>query len=135
MPALGPFDVVVLFRVMVCFDQDTKRAVVQRMLTPPHPGGHLFVGHSESLNKISEAVVVVEWLREAWPDVLLLDAELPRMDGTSFLRKFMAERPTPVIIFSTLKSSPLPWLRGWTRCARSMFAKPSTRTACCPARP
>jgi two-component system chemotaxis response regulator CheB len=37
-----------------------------------------------------------------WPDVIVLDIEMPRMDGLTFLNKIMAERPTPVVICSTL---------------------------------
>ncbi|MCX7273231.1 MAG: chemotaxis response regulator protein-glutamate methylesterase [Burkholderiales bacterium] len=37
-----------------------------------------------------------------WPDVIVLDVEMPRMDGITFLRQLMAERPTPVVICSTL---------------------------------
>ncbi|MCJ8318211.1 MAG: chemotaxis response regulator protein-glutamate methylesterase [Colwellia sp.] len=37
-----------------------------------------------------------------WPDVIILDIEMPRMDGITFLKKIMAERPTPVIICSSL---------------------------------
>ena len=40
--------------------------------------------------------------REGWPDVLILDVEMPRMDGITFLRKVMQEHPLPVIICSTL---------------------------------
>ena len=40
-----------------------------------------------------------------WPDVIVLDVEMPRMDGITFLKKIMAERPTPVVICSTLTSS------------------------------
>jgi two-component system chemotaxis response regulator CheB len=35
------------------------------------------------------------------PDVVVLDLEMPRMDGFTFLRKLMAEQPpTPVVICS-----------------------------------
>ena len=36
------------------------------------------------------------------PDVMTLDIEMPRMDGLTFLRKLMAQRPMPVIIVSSL---------------------------------
>jgi two-component system chemotaxis response regulator CheB len=36
------------------------------------------------------------------PDVVTLDLEMPRMDGLSFLRKFMAVLPTPTIVLSSL---------------------------------
>src|SRR4051812_36050135 len=36
------------------------------------------------------------------PDVLTLDIEMPRMDGLTFLKIIMEERPIPVIIISSL---------------------------------
>ena len=36
------------------------------------------------------------------PDVLTLDIEMPRMDGLTFLRILMDQRPMPVIIMSSL---------------------------------
>jgi len=36
------------------------------------------------------------------PDVVLLDIEMPRMDGLTFLRKIMKYRPTPTIIVSSV---------------------------------
>ena len=44
------FDVILLRNVMIYFDATTRAGLVgrlQRMLTP---GGHLLVGHAESLN-------------------------------------------------------------------------------------
>jgi chemotaxis protein methyltransferase CheR len=56
LPRLGSFDIVFLRNVMIYFNGDTKRAVVERVLAPLKPGGHFFIGHSESLNEISTAV-------------------------------------------------------------------------------
>lgn len=36
------------------------------------------------------------------PDVITLDVEMPRMDGITFLRKLMSQRPIPVVICSSL---------------------------------
>jgi len=41
-------------------------------------------------------------IRVEIPDVILLDIEMPRMDGLTFLRKIMAQRPIPVVICSTM---------------------------------
>lgn len=57
------------------------------------------------LGAASDPVAAVALLREQWPDVIVLDLEMPRMDGLSFLRKIMAERPTPVVICSTLTAA------------------------------
>ncbi|TAL35023.1 MAG: chemotaxis response regulator protein-glutamate methylesterase [Spirochaetes bacterium] len=36
-----------------------------------------------------------------WPDVIILDYEMPQKDGLTFLAEIMARRPTPVIMFTT----------------------------------
>jgi two-component system, chemotaxis family, protein-glutamate methylesterase/glutaminase len=43
-----------------------------------------------------------KFLKQGWPDVIILDLEMPRMDGLTFLKKVMATRPTPVIICSSI---------------------------------
>lgn len=50
----------------------------------------------------SDPLFAMEKLSRQWPDVIVLDIEMPRMDGITFLKKIMQERPTPVVICSTL---------------------------------
>lgn len=56
----------------------------------------------EVLGSAADPIFAQRKMEKDWPDVILLDIEMPRMDGLTFLRKIMAERPTPVIICSTL---------------------------------
>lgn len=51
---------------------------------------------------VADPILASERMRLQWPDVVVLDIEMPRMDGLTFLRKIMAERPTPVVICSSL---------------------------------
>jgi chemotaxis protein methyltransferase CheR len=53
LPELGRFDIVFLRNVMIYFSGETKRGVVARVLSLLKPGGHLCIGHSESLNGIN----------------------------------------------------------------------------------
>jgi two-component system chemotaxis response regulator CheB len=51
---------------------------------------------------VSDPLFAMERMKADWPDVVVLDVEMPRMDGITFLRKIMSVRPTPVVICSTL---------------------------------
>lgn len=46
-----PFDLIFCRNVMIYFDQPTKDALVNRFYNVTVPGGYLFIGHSEGLNK------------------------------------------------------------------------------------
>ncbi len=59
-PKMAEFDVIFLRNVMIYFDQETKRQVVSRLLSLLRPGGHFLIGHSETLNGISEQVRLVQ---------------------------------------------------------------------------
>ncbi len=50
----------------------------------------------------SDPIFAQQQMQKKWPDIILLDIEMPRMDGLTFLRQLMNERPTPVIICSSL---------------------------------
>jgi two-component system, chemotaxis family, protein-glutamate methylesterase/glutaminase len=47
----------------------------------------------------------IKFAKYGWPDVIILDIEMPKMDGLTFLRKIMSERPTPVVICSSVAPS------------------------------
>ena len=59
-PDLGRFDVVFLRNVLIYFETETKRKVLERIARTLNPGGYLFVGHSESLHGISEHFTAVK---------------------------------------------------------------------------
>lgn len=52
-------------------------------------------------NTASDPYIAAKKLQEAIPDVIVLDIEMPRMDGLTFLKKIMTQHPIPVIICSS----------------------------------
>jgi two-component system chemotaxis response regulator CheB len=46
--------------------------------------------------------VAAEIIAREVPDVIILDVEMPRMDGITFLHKIMSQHPIPVVMCSTL---------------------------------
>ncbi|MGY4303380.1 two-component system chemotaxis response regulator CheB [Bradyrhizobium sp. USDA 4369] len=56
----------------------------------------------EIMATASDPYAAARCLEAQLPDVILLDINMPRMDGITFLRKIMAQHPIPVIICSSL---------------------------------
>src|SRR5215470_5934410 len=56
----------------------------------------------EVMAAVSDPFAAARRIQAEVPDVIILDIEMPRMDGLTFLRKIMAQRPIPVIICSSL---------------------------------
>jgi len=81
-------------RVLIVDDSATVRQVMGAVLKDA-PG-------IEVIGTAADPLFAIEKMKKDWPDVLLLDVEMPRMDGITFLKKLMAERPTPVVICSSL---------------------------------
>jgi two-component system chemotaxis response regulator CheB len=48
----------------------------------------------------SDPLIAFQKMARCRPDVIVLDLEMPRMDGLTFLRKIMAEDPIPTVICS-----------------------------------
>ncbi len=62
----------------------------------------------EVIAAVADPLFAQQRMKMQWPDVIVLDVEMPRMDGVTFLRKLMHERPTPVVICSTLTEAGAP---------------------------
>jgi two-component system chemotaxis response regulator CheB len=56
----------------------------------------------EVIGSASDPFVAARRIAEEVPDVITLDVEMPRMDGITFLRKLMSQRPVPVVMCSSL---------------------------------
>lgn len=81
-------------KVMIVDDSAVVREVVKQVLeTDPA---------IQVIATAMDPLFAMEKMKAQWPDVIVLDIEMPRMDGITFLHKIMAERPTPVVICSTL---------------------------------
>ncbi len=50
----------------------------------------------------ADPLIAMDKMRVSRPDVILLDLEMPRMDGLTFLRRIMKDDPRPVVVLSTL---------------------------------
>lgn len=81
-------------RVMIVDDSATVRQVLSGVLSA--------APDIQVVATAPDPLFALDKMRKDWPDVIVLDVEMPRMDGITFLRKLMAERPTPVVICSTL---------------------------------
>lgn len=54
------------------------------------------------MGSASDPYYAAEKIKDEVPDVIILDIEMPRMDGLTFLHKIMSQHPIPVIICSSL---------------------------------
>ena len=59
-PMKGPFQAIFCRNVMIYFDKPTQQTLVNRYYDLLAPGGHLFVGHSESLSALTHPFAYVQ---------------------------------------------------------------------------
>jgi two-component system chemotaxis response regulator CheB len=81
-------------KVMIVDDSAVVRQVLSGLLNAA-PG--ITVTHA-----VANPLLAIERMKVQWPDVIVLDVEMPKMDGITFLRKLMAQHPIPVVMCSSL---------------------------------
>jgi two-component system, chemotaxis family, protein-glutamate methylesterase/glutaminase len=58
----------------------------------------LLAGSDEfEVDVAADGIFALARMEKRWPDVLVLDLEMPRMDGFTLLTKVMKEHPTPAV--------------------------------------
>lgn len=87
-------------RVLIVDDSALARQALLRVLS-----SH---GDIEVVGCATDPFHAARLMREAVPDVIVLDVEMPRMDGITFLRKLMQQHPVPTIICSSLAEANSP---------------------------
>jgi len=78
--------------VLVVDDSAVVRETVSRLL------GRI---QGWEVTTAGDSVIALERIRRDRPDVVLLDLEMPRMDGLTLLRHLMATDPVPVVVCSS----------------------------------
>jgi two-component system chemotaxis response regulator CheB len=71
-------------------------AVIRQVL------GAILSREGMNVTAAQDPIFALQRMASAMPDVIVLDLEMPRMDGLTFLRKVMAEHPIPVVVCSSL---------------------------------
>ncbi len=79
--------------VMVVDDSAVVREVMTAVLSQ-EPGFSVAVA--------ADPFIAMNKMKQRRPDVIILDLEMPRMDGLTFLQKIVRENPIPVVICSAL---------------------------------
>ncbi|MDR2113397.1 MAG: chemotaxis response regulator protein-glutamate methylesterase [Candidatus Accumulibacter sp.] len=104
-------------KVMIVDDSALVRQVFTKILAPDPT--------IEVIATAPDPLIAQEKMKQQWPDVLILDIEMPRMDGLSFLRQLMREHPTPTIICSRLAAeNSADYVEAMAAGAISIIAKP-----------
>ncbi len=80
-------------RVLIVDDSRTSRAALKRIIEG-RCGAEVVGAACDGEEALGEALRLL-------PDLVVLDLEMPRMDGFTFLRLLMARRPTPVVVVSS----------------------------------
>ena len=78
-------------RVLIVEDSDSMREVISRQLKK--------IGH-EVIGKAENGRIAVEMTKSLQPDIILMDIEMPEMDGLEAARLIQEKFPRPVVLLS-----------------------------------
>jgi len=84
-------------KVLIVDDSAVVRQVLTQILTSEND--------IEVIGAACDPFAAAEKMAKVKPDVILLDIEMPRMDGLTFLEKIMSQNPIPVVMCSSLTES------------------------------
>lgn len=108
--------------VLVVDDSASARAMLARIIEDAH--GLTLMGTA------GDPFMAAKRMRDQTPDVILLDLEMPRMDGLTFLRRLMAQHPVPVVVCSSFTETGNPaFLAALEAGAVDVVAKPRADSA------
>lgn len=80
-------------KVLIVDDSAVVRETLKEILTQD--------GEIEVIGTAADPIIAAKKLETEIPDVIILDIEMPRMDGLTFLKTVMSQHPIPIIICSS----------------------------------
>lgn len=82
-----------MIRVVIASAAAERRAAIAAALD--NDGGFAIVGEAQ------DGAAVVDRVRRLAPNVIVMDAVLPRVDAAAAISRIMSERPTPIVILAS----------------------------------
>ncbi len=83
-----------IIKVLIVDDSSVVRQTMKNILESDHK--------IKVIGTANDPFIAAHKIRKEIPDVIVLDIQMPRMDGITFLQKIMAQHPIPVVVCSTL---------------------------------
>ena len=108
-------------RVLIVDDSPVFRSVLYQLLSS--------FEDIEIVGMASDPLEAKDLIIAHQPNVITLDVEMPRMDGITFLKRLMRQRPTPVVMISSYtRENSLRTLEALDAGAVDFVAKPPPET-------
>lgn len=80
-------------KVLIVDDSALARSIIAKILEPPELG-------MEIVGQASNGQKAIQMVEDTKPDIIIMDINMPIMDGLEASKHIMATHPTPILIFS-----------------------------------